>query len=198
MMKRWWWLSQGSCLEYPWILVTAPLICWHHRQLTIYDVFGQSSVRHSYNLSSPVQLGNKTMVETAGIPAWERTLVLGTSSHQVIFIREHTWCCCSWSFWHKCLWYGHHTLHLYSRADMTTVLYTLHLVAILNVLWLDTIFQLTKGKAGFSGSWLNLWIQRCQWWQSAHQVAELSDWIDMSGIHKDSWFYIAWARSCLV
>ena len=52
-----------------------------------------------------------TMVETADIPAQERTSVLGTLSHQVTFIREHRWCCCSWSIWHKCLWYRHHTLH---------------------------------------------------------------------------------------
>ena len=76
-----------------------------------------------------------TMVETAGIPAQESTSVLGTLSHQIIFIREHRWCCCSWSIWCKCLWYGHNIPHLYSRADTTTALYTLHLLA--NLMFCD-------------------------------------------------------------
>ena len=105
---------------------------------------------------------NNTMVETTGIPAKERTSVLGTLSHQIIFIRECKWCCCSWSIWHKCLWYGHHASHLYSRTDMTTHVH-LALGGQPDVLQPDTIFQLIKDKAGYSGSWLKLQIQR-SWW----------------------------------
>ena len=74
-----------------------------------------------------VALSHITMVETEGIPTQEKTSVLGTLSCQVIFFRKCRWHCCSWSIWHKCLWYGHHISHPFSRADMTTTLYTFHM-----------------------------------------------------------------------
>ena len=140
---------------------------------------------------------DNTMVETAGIPGWERTAVLGTLSFQVIFIREHRWCCCSWSIWHMCLmWTPHHASIQQCWYDNGPV--CLVLGGQLDVLLPDEIFQLARGKAGYCGSWVNLQSQRSWCWHYAAQVAELSEWIEMSVINKESWFYIAWARSQLV
>ena len=46
------------CVEHPWILLTAPLFVGTTKQLTLQDVLGQSSIRHSY-MSIPAHLGGQ-------------------------------------------------------------------------------------------------------------------------------------------
>ena len=198
MLKGQFWLSCGSCVEYPCIAVAVPLFASTTGQLAIHYVFGQSSIRHSCNMSSPAQLGwhhhgSDCRHSSLGKDLSVGDIVLPGDLHQEVYVS-----CCNWSIWCKFLWYGHHVSHPYSRVDMTTAVHTLHLDDQPDVLWPGMIFQLTKGKADYSGFWLHLHIQGSCWWHYAAHVAEHSDRIEMSVINKDSWFFTAWARSWLV
>ena len=196
-VKGWCWLSWGTWDLHPWILVTVPLICRHHMAVDhiwcLWAVFHQAFLQHVQ--PSPIVLTTPLLKQLAfqpgkGPQCWEPSLTRWSSGSvsDVVEVGQsglmsliQTPCLTSV----QQSWYdnSHVYLALGGQPD---------------VLWLDVIFQLTKGKAGYSGSWFNLQIQRSQWWHYAAQVTELNDWIEMSVINKDSWFYIAWARSPLI